>query len=43
MLISEMVPVDQNVSNWTEMVRVQIFYALKGTAAQFKIEMKKAR
>jgi hypothetical protein len=43
MLVSEMVPVDQSVSNWTEMVRVQIFYALKATPGQFKIEMNKAR
>jgi hypothetical protein len=43
MLISEMVPVDQSVSNWTEMVRVQIFYALKATPGQFKIKMDQAR
>jgi hypothetical protein len=41
MLISEMVPVDQSVTNWTEMVTVQIFYALKATPAQFKIGIDK--
>lgn len=40
---SEMVPVDQSVSNWTEMVTVQIFYALKVTPAQFKIGIDKER
>jgi hypothetical protein len=29
MLTSEMVPVDQSVEKWTEMVRVQIFHARK--------------
>jgi hypothetical protein len=43
MLISEMVPVDQSADNWTEMVRIQIFYRLKSTPGQFKIEMDKAR
>jgi hypothetical protein len=43
MLINEMVPVNQSVSNWTEMVRVQIFYALKATPEQFKIKMDQAR
>jgi hypothetical protein len=35
MLISEMVPVDQSVKNWTEMITVQVFYALKATPDQF--------
>jgi hypothetical protein len=43
MLVSEMVPTDQSISNSTEMVRVQIFYALKTTPGQFKTEMDKAR
>jgi hypothetical protein len=40
-LVSEMVPADQTVGNWTEIVRVQIFYELKATTGQFKIEMDK--
>jgi hypothetical protein len=40
-LISEMVPVGQSVSNWTEMVTVQVFYALKTTPEQFKAQMEK--
>jgi hypothetical protein len=43
MLVSEMVPGDQSVSNWDQLVRTQIFYALKATPAQFKLEMDKAR
>jgi hypothetical protein len=43
MLISEMVPVDQSVDNWTQLVRAQIFFALKTTPAEFKTEMDKAR
>jgi hypothetical protein len=42
-LISEMVPVGQSVSNWTEMVTVQVFYALKTTPQQFKAQMEKER
>jgi hypothetical protein len=42
-LISEMVPVGQSVSNWTEMVTVQVFYALKTTPEQFKVQMEKER
>jgi hypothetical protein len=43
MLISEMVPVNQSVKNWTEMVTVQVFYALKATPDQFKAQMEKER
>jgi hypothetical protein len=43
MLTSEMVPVDQSVSNWTQLLRTQIFFALKTTPAKFKTEMDKAR
>ena len=42
-LISEMVPVGQSVSNWTEMVTVQVFYTLKTTPQQFKAQMDKER
>jgi hypothetical protein len=42
-LTSEMVPMDQSADNWTEMVRVQIFHALKATPGQFKIELDQAR
>jgi hypothetical protein len=41
MLISELVPVDQSATNWTEMITVQIFYALKVTPGQFKIGIDK--
>jgi hypothetical protein len=43
MITSEMVPVNETTDKWTEIVRVQIFHALKATPAQFKIEMDKAR
>jgi hypothetical protein len=43
MLISEMVPVNQSVKNWTEMVTVQVFYALKTTPEQFKAQIEKQR
>jgi hypothetical protein len=43
MITSEMVPVDQSISSWTEMVRVQIFHSLKATPGQFKIQMDEAR
>jgi hypothetical protein len=43
MLTSEMVPVNQSVSNWTQLLRTQIFFALKTTPAEFKTEMDKAR
>jgi hypothetical protein len=42
-LTSEMVPLDQSADNWTEMVRVQIFYGFTATPGKFKIEMDKAR
>jgi hypothetical protein len=35
-LINEMVPVDQTVDEWTEMVTVQIFYGLKTTPEAFE-------
>jgi hypothetical protein len=38
-----MVPMDQTADNWTEMVRVQIFQALKATPGQFKIKLDQAR
>ena len=41
MLISEMVPVNQTVKNWTEMITVQVFYVLKATPDQFKAQMEK--
>jgi hypothetical protein len=34
--ISEMVPSSETVSDWTEMVTVQIFFGHKTTPAQFK-------
>jgi hypothetical protein len=43
MLISEMVPANQSVKNWTEMVTVQVFYALKTTPDQFKAQIEKQR
>ena len=40
MLMTEMVPVNESVDNWTEMVTVQIFYGLKNvTPEQFKKRM----
>jgi hypothetical protein len=36
MLMNEMVPSEETVDNWTEMVTVQIFYGLKGTPEQFE-------
>jgi len=36
MRISEMVPISQSVNNWTEMVTVQVFYALNVLPEQFK-------
>jgi hypothetical protein len=35
-LINEMVPQGESVSDWTEMVTVQIFFGLKGTLAQMQ-------
>jgi hypothetical protein len=35
-LINEMVPEDQTVGDWTEMVTVQIFYGLKATPEAFE-------
>jgi hypothetical protein len=35
-LINEMVPSDQTVDDWTEMVTVQIFYGLKTTPEAFE-------
>jgi hypothetical protein len=35
-LINEMVPSDQTVGDWTEMVTVQIFYGLKATPEAFE-------
>jgi hypothetical protein len=42
-LTSEMVPLEQSANNWTEMVRVQIFYGFRATPGKFKLEMDKAR
>jgi hypothetical protein len=40
MLMTEMVPVNESVNNWTEMITVQIFYGLKNvTPEQFKARM----
>ena len=36
MQMSEMVPSNETVNDWTEMVTVQIFFGLKTTPAQFK-------
>jgi hypothetical protein len=36
MLMTEMVPVGETVSNWTEMVTVQIFYDFAATPDQFR-------
>jgi hypothetical protein len=41
MLINEMVPADQAVKDWTEMVTVQIFYDLKTTPDAFEAKMAK--
>jgi hypothetical protein len=35
-LINEMVPEDQTVDDWSEMVTVQIFYGLKTTSEEFE-------
>jgi hypothetical protein len=35
MLMTEMVPTNESVSNWTEMLTVQIFYGLKATPEAF--------
>jgi hypothetical protein len=40
-LISEMVPQNETVENWTEMVTVQIFFGLKVTPAEFKARIEK--
>ena len=40
-LISEMMPRNETVENWTEMVTVQIFFGQKMGAAQFKARMEK--
>ena len=34
MLMTEMVPVNESVNNWTEMVTVQIFYGLKNVTPE---------
>src|ERR1044071_8157948 len=40
LLMTEMVPVNENVNNWTEMVTVQIFYGLTNvTPEQFNKRM----
>ena len=39
--ISEMVPQQESVKNWTEMVTVQIFFGLKRPPEQFKAQMEK--
>jgi hypothetical protein len=41
MLISEMVPVEQSVNDWTEMVTVQVFHDLKTTPERFKARVDK--
>ena len=41
MQISEMVPSNETVEDWTEMVTVQIFFGLKTTPAQFKDRIEK--
>jgi hypothetical protein len=33
--LTEWVPVDQTVDNWTEMLTIQVFYGLKTTSEQF--------
>jgi len=38
-LINEMVPEAQKVTDWTEMVTVQIFYRLAATPEQFKAKI----
>jgi hypothetical protein len=40
-MISEMVPSNETVNNWTEMVTVQIFNNLKVTPDQFRARMQK--
>jgi hypothetical protein len=39
MLMNEMVPKDQTVGDWTEMVTVQIFYRLKTTPDEFEAKL----
>jgi hypothetical protein len=41
MLMTEMVPTNETVHNWTEMVTMQIFYGLKVTPEQFKERISK--
>ena len=40
-LMSEMVPANQTVDDWTEMVTVQIYYGLKATPEQFEARVEK--
>lgn len=40
--ITEMVPKDESVKNWTELVTVQIFYGMKASPAQFKSRLENA-
>ena len=39
MLMNEMVPTNETVNNWTEMVTVQIYYNLKTTPEQFTAKL----
>ena len=41
MQMTEMVPANETVEDWTEMVTVQIFFGLKTTPAQFKDRIEK--
>lgn len=41
MTMMEMVPVDQSVQNWTQMVTVQVFFNLKISLEDFQSQLKK--
>ena len=41
MAITESVPAKQSVSNWTDMVTIQVFYGLKTSPAQFMAKIEK--